>query len=226
MIVGGRFEGDVDKSLMAAQHDVYWDALRTIVRKCEQLTKFARNLLGDEAHPGWGEHERFDHRTLQMAHDLIAAAWRYRFAPIERTFPFADQNSEYSADVSCMRGWLKWLEAEIGQWVKAPHLVRSVEVILTHQNQDEGYVAEQVLYKDLISYFQDVPWEDRVRKALQNAGQSLNASSTGSEAKSNSAAHSSVMLCDCTAIGRAACNMIPCKTLAARAMREGWGPLE
>ena len=168
MMLGRRFQGDVDKSLISAQHDVYWDSLRIIVRKCGQLTKFARNLLEDEAHARWGEHDRFDHRTLQMAHSLIAATWRYRFAPIDRTFPFADQNPEYSADVSRMRGWLKWLEAEIGQWIEAPHLVRSVEIILTHQNQDEGYAAEEVLYRDLINHFHDVPWEDPIRAAYSS----------------------------------------------------------
>jgi hypothetical protein len=167
MIVSSKFDGDVDTKLMWEQHDVYHSALRVIVIKCNQMAAFARNLLVDEVHNGWGEHSGCDHRTLQQAHDLIAAAWRYRFAPSDRVFPFAEENPEFSADYSQMHGWLHWLNEEVDGWIDAPHLVRSVQLILTHQNDDAGYRAEDQLFKDLVRHFHDVPWGKMVLDACQ-----------------------------------------------------------
>ena len=169
MIVGSIFDGDVDKKLMWEQHDVYHRALGVIVTKCDHMAAFARKLLADDIHNGWGEHGTCDHRTLQQAHDLIAAAWRYRFAPSDRVFPFAEENPEFSADYSQMHGWLHWLNEEVDGWIDAPHLVRSVQLILTHQNDDAGYRAEDQLFKDLVRHFQDVPWKKMVLDACQRA---------------------------------------------------------
>lgn len=225
MIVGHYFEDDVDTKLQWAQHDVYRDALRIIVTICDDLALFARRLLEDEAHKGWGETTRYDHRTLQMAHDLIAATWRYRFAPSERSFPFAETNLEFSADASAMRGWLAWLKNEMWSWVNAPNLVRSVQIILTNQNEEQGYDAEKNLHRDLIRYYSDVPWEQSIRSLLK--ADEIACVSNADESKGLALPNERLTCpCECTDNGRSACNIIPCKTLAARAMREGWGPLE
>ena len=72
------FEDDVDMEVARKQHDVYSQALGIIVSQCNLYAEFARRLLDDADHPEWGTVERFDHRTLQHAHDLLAAVWRFR----------------------------------------------------------------------------------------------------------------------------------------------------
>ena len=171
MIVGSKFDGDVDKKLMWDQCVVYHRAVRVIVKKCDQMAAFARNLLADEIHTGWGQHDNdnYHHITLSRAHDLIAAAWRYRFAPSDRVFPFAEENPEFSADYSQMHGWQSWLNEELDSWIHAPHLVRSVQLILSHQNDYLGDRAQYELFKDLVRHFHDVPWNKMVLDTYQRA---------------------------------------------------------
>ena len=63
---------------MWRQHDVYYQALRIIEGTCQEFIRFAHGLIG-EAGKGWVTIDRFDHRTLQASHDLLAAVWRYRY---------------------------------------------------------------------------------------------------------------------------------------------------
>ena len=74
MWVVPRFDGDVDMEVANKQHDVYGQALWIIVRQCNLYAEFARRVLDDADHSEWGTVESFDHRTLQGAHDLLAAA--------------------------------------------------------------------------------------------------------------------------------------------------------
>jgi hypothetical protein len=169
MIIGSNFDGDVDKQLMLDQADVFRPAVRVIVTKCDQMAAFARNLLADEIHIGWGENDSYNLSGLRRAHDLIAAAWRYRFAPSDRVFPFAEKNPEFSADYSQMHGWLHWLNEEVDGWIESPHLVRSVQVILTHPIDDVRFQADRDLFVDLVRHFYDVPWNEEVRNECQRS---------------------------------------------------------
>jgi hypothetical protein len=76
--VGKRFDGDDDTEVAWKQHDVYHQALGIIIESCNRLTRFAKALMDDKGHKHWGNAESCDHRTLQEAHDLLAAAWRFR----------------------------------------------------------------------------------------------------------------------------------------------------
>ena len=79
MIVrSGYFADDEDIEAQWEQHDVYDEALSIIVSACNRHTNFARSLLEDSYHPTWGTIDHYDHRTLQNAHDLLAAAWRFQ----------------------------------------------------------------------------------------------------------------------------------------------------
>ena len=77
MIVGTFFAGDEDTDLMRKQHDVYGDVLNILITTCNRLARFAIVLLNDNEHDNWGQIGNCDHRTLQGAHDLLAAAWRF-----------------------------------------------------------------------------------------------------------------------------------------------------
>lgn len=79
MIVGSRFHGDLQfgAHVMFKQHEAYYHALNTIVRICQEYGQLAYIVVkGHSNH--WEFVESFDHRSLQDAHDLLAAAWRFR----------------------------------------------------------------------------------------------------------------------------------------------------
>ena len=163
MIVGSYFEGDVDMEVAWKQHDVYQQALGIIVSQCNLYTEFARTLLDDADHPEWGTVERFDHRTIQNAHDLLAAVWRFQNDFRQAGLPFVDKNS--LDEVQTL--WLDWLRHEITGWINSPDRVRLVQLILTYQNELPGYMAEAQLALYIINWFTDVPWNQKLREAYE-----------------------------------------------------------
>ena len=157
------FEGDVDMEVARKQHDVYPQALEIIVWKCARYTEFARFLLNDADHPEWGTVDSYDHRTLQHAHDLLAAVWRFRNDFRQAVLPFAAKKSLHEVQTL----WLDWLRHEITGWIDYPHRVRWVQLILANQHKLPGYIAEALLSLDIIDWFTDVPWKQQFREAYE-----------------------------------------------------------
>ncbi len=228
MIVGSRFEGDVDEEIWRRQHDVYREAVSAIREVSNRITRNAAALLGCEAKSGWGNFDSCDHRTLQDAHDILAAVWRFRFDLRQGVLKLENEKKTFLPLPTTPEGlWLLWLRDELSSWVWEPTLVRSVQIILAHQNKPVGYVAEAKLCRDLIDRFEDVPWRDSPWERFDDA-LSINLDRLPDGASTFAAVANAFVSapCECTAQGRTACNMIPCKTLAESALREGWGPLD
>ena len=164
MIVASRFEGDVDMELAWKQHDVYGKALRIIVSTCNFYARFSTALLADKQHCNWGNVERFDHRTLQMAHDLLAGAWRF-----ENDFQQGTLNLEHEKEESLdpEEAWLQWLDKEVHGWINYPYLVRYVHLILNDQNKAPGYIAESQLCLGIMDRFSWIPWDQSFREACE-----------------------------------------------------------
>ena len=157
MWVGSCFRGDSDKVVMWMQHDVYHEALHIISGTSQEYTNFAHRILDDR----WDEWEfidRFDHRTLQDAHDTIAAAWRFRCLPSVRQMGFPI-DGDHEGDPNFVGHWLNWLQEEVRSWKNSPYLIRLVMRILRNQNKSEGYRAEADLKMALIARYEDVPWK-------------------------------------------------------------------
>lgn len=133
MIVGDCFEGDV-VGVAWAQHDVYGTALGVLLRECQNLVAFAHVI----AEPGRSvprDSPSVDHRTVQMAHDLIAAAWRFRSRPAEPRLPLGDGMHDPLGDpVRPMDAWLRWLRLEVRSWINEPRLVKLFWSIIENQN--------------------------------------------------------------------------------------------
>lgn len=156
MIVSDRFNCD-DMALPWAQHDVHGDALGIILGGCRSHFVNACRIVADEAaldrwHP---DKSNVDHRTMQDAHDLLAAAWRFRVRPPQPSL------LELESDPSEMGAWLQWLRTEVAGWNAHPDLVRLVLTIVTDQNADAGYAAEDELTSLLRARFCVVPWKAR-----------------------------------------------------------------
>ena len=149
---------------MWLQHDVYDKALGIITGTCLETTNFAHRIL--DYWEGWESIVSFDHRTLQLAHDKIAAAWRFRRLPILRQTEFTD-TIELKVNPDFVADWLEWLHEEVQSWKHYPYLIRYVIQILKNQNQPEGYRAEDNLNLALLDRYDDVPWRQEIRDAAE-----------------------------------------------------------
>ena len=123
MIVGTFFDGDDDAEIAWKQHDVYGESLGAIIQVSNRLTLFAKSLLEDRCHANWGTIETCDHRTLQGAHDILAAAWRFQ-NDFRQSDLLLERRPEPLVAHSPENLWLWWLRDEIEKWVWQPALVR------------------------------------------------------------------------------------------------------
>ena len=223
MIVGTYFDADNDTTTAIAwiQHDVYWDALRIIVGACRDHVKSALLLLDQKWPKEWETDFSYDHRTLQVAHDFIAAAWRYREPKMPLFLQVTDKDLIASE-------WLSWLRREVDLWSDQPNIVRNIMTILGNQNVDVGYRAEDCLARALLLRYADVPWKQSWRSLAETSSQSELplTEKPHATAPAPKTANWNADECECVARRRPPCGQIPCKTLCERANREGWGPLE
>jgi hypothetical protein len=126
-----------------------------------RYASFARKVFRDEAHKDWGRVDGCDHRTIQWAHDLLAAAWRFQNDFRQQTLPL---DSVHDSKVDIEGLWLAWLRREVDSWIDEPQLVRSVMIILTNQNQTIGDTAETSLSRSLVIRFAEVPWRKEIEE--------------------------------------------------------------
>ena len=155
MIVGSCFEGD-DTNLAWKQQDVYHQALRIIIDSAITMYRVAC-FIADFKIPesGWPHDPSIDHRTIQDAHDCLAAVWRFNFSPPEGMLflSLIDPNE------LTMESWLAWLSAEMRRWDRdEPDMVRQIIRIFRHQNEEIGYEAGHWLKLYLYQHYTELPW--------------------------------------------------------------------
>ena len=155
MWVCSKYRGDTDSVAMWEQHDVYVRALRVIVDGGVTHMIRAARLLGQSVPARWLMPTDLDHRTVQEAHDILAAAWRWQSDCRQLRLPFRDERLR---PVPVPQAWLAWLRAEVERWVDEPAIVQSLMLVLAQQNTDAGYRGEQRLETLLKLRFCDVPW--------------------------------------------------------------------
>jgi hypothetical protein len=148
MIIAGKFENDKWLELQWAQHDVYHDALGVLVRENKrnyESAVFLTNVQDDSIYDSLVTlGNRIDHRTMQNAHDHLAAVWRSRSRFTQPDLFLRDSVEDLA------QGWLKWLQQEVSLWPRDfPHLVRMVCLVIVQQNVKSGYDAEDALQKEL-----------------------------------------------------------------------------
>lgn len=147
MIVGRSFDGDDWVELQWAQHDRYGEALAIIALGATNAYASALRITGklpeplpDFLQPGF----RFDHRTLQVHHDHLAAHWRQEFGHIHPVLPPLGNVDELADD------WLAWLRDQVRQWANyRPHLTRGVVRILENQKSNKIGECEDALLAEL-----------------------------------------------------------------------------
>ena len=158
-----RGDGEVDEYVMWLQHDVYESALRIIATTCQDHERYARGILGIDGHHVYVR--SMDHRALQDAHDILAAAWRYRWELRTRQLSLQFEG-ETEEEPDFMNRWLAWLRDEVKSWLVRPHLVRAVLEVLHNPHSPEGYEAEARLSWELLEFCGDVDWIPFLRSAV------------------------------------------------------------
>ena len=78
MIVGTYFTDDANYDLKIKQHDAYYRAIGLMITSCNNIAECTP--VPDYLAPceNWGKINKCDHRTIQFAHDLLAAVYRYK----------------------------------------------------------------------------------------------------------------------------------------------------
>ncbi len=158
------FDGDDDDPTKNVQHDVHRRALRLIVAGCCSHVRTAEAILKTEA--PWVTTfihvELFDHRLIQMPHDLLAAVWRFRTGRIHPGLPFEEPDSWRTTTEGA---WLDWLRNEIDRWGNFhPCLIRATAQTLAIE-MPEWYEADS-LSLQLLNIYSDVPWTADLRQAF------------------------------------------------------------
>jgi hypothetical protein len=112
MIIGTYFSGDNDDKLKMLQHGCYYDMLR------EWITMAGVRRLRYRTSPEWAEVTQmweqfreggcFDHRKIQMPHDLIAA--RFRMATQELAIPDDAKEDAWYGQQKCQQQRVKMVQ--------------------------------------------------------------------------------------------------------------------
>lgn len=141
MIIGSKFLGDEREAAKLVQHDMYWSCVglipivahrhwETAAAKGEVVSILGR--LVDSNSP-------FDHRSLQEAHDLIAAQFRWlRAASLDGPVEEPDRKR----DLRIAGEWHTFLVLELEDLCKEPDFVHAVLQVVAMNNTQRGYEAE------------------------------------------------------------------------------------
>lgn len=165
VIISGCFSGD-DLELAGQQHEVYSAALKIIIDGCGLHLRNSAVITGiDPGVADWLDGLAIDHRTLQEAHDLLAAAWRFRTSPPEPTFPAKSIEPPPTMD-----RWLWWLRQTVSEWNDRPEIVRAILTIAATQNTELGHLAEEELTTLLRESHGNIPWFESSFAARKGTG--------------------------------------------------------
>lgn len=156
MILGASYAGD-DEELMKLQFGHYWDALPVLIDTISKSYRNACAISGTVVPEcGWPAEGGVDHRTIQGAHDVLAARWRHVVSPPEPSYSFGSVTSPARPELT---DWLNWLRAEIRSWaVDSPELISLCVRIFQNQNTDAGYEAERQLQALLRGRYSEIVW--------------------------------------------------------------------
>lgn len=157
MIISQVYPGDENEILMQVQYDEYdrnigriFSSARDELAHADAILD-AKLLITDTALAV----KRFDHRVLQDAHDIIAAAFRYHNDDGGQLRLFEDAEKQLARYA---HEWNEWLGRQLLLFLRYPVFVRSVVECVVFANNVMGYMAEDRLCAFLLSYYNAVDW--------------------------------------------------------------------
>ena len=147
------YNGDQEDRLKLKQHDVYPESLDLIVKICNELTRFARQVCQDKANRNWGDPHPYNPKNLRDVHDILAAAFRF-YNDLQQLELFrSDKKTDPVIE------WHRWLENEVRGWINYPNRVRWVQKLIHVDSHDDDLDRIAMNFNnDLTSYYYEVPW--------------------------------------------------------------------
>src|ERR1035438_8624097 len=140
MMVGSEFHGDNNSTLMEVQHSVYGEmvvrlftgprdrylAAAALLRTDNELSKRLRSMDG------------FDHRTLQLAHDRMAAFFRFRDDGGQ--LQLGESEKDYRRRLE--ESWREFVQTEVRELTTDDEFARAICTATAFGNKEPGVAAE------------------------------------------------------------------------------------
>lgn len=143
MIVCSGFPGDNNRTLMNVQHGVYSEMLARLFTGPRDRYRAAATLLRVES--DLSERLRsmdgFDHRTLQLAHDRIAAY--FRFCDDGGQLQLGESDADYRRRLE--ETWRAFVNSEVGLLTEDDEFTRAICTATAFGNKEPGVAAEHWL---------------------------------------------------------------------------------
>lgn len=157
MIVGTSYPSDDNEQLKHVQHEMYWQLVPQLFATARAELLRADEILDTKVLIAEKVRsiKHLDHRVLQDAHDIMAAAFRYRYddgGQLNLLETDAERDERYRAV------WLEWFETELAALAKIPRFVRSTVQAVVLANTELGYVAERDVGELLVSRYGLEQW--------------------------------------------------------------------
>jgi hypothetical protein len=144
MMVGSEFPGDNNRTLMDVQHGVYGEmvvrlftgprdrylAAAALLRVDDRLSEQLRSMDG------------FDHRTLQLAHDRIAAFFRFAHDDGGQ-LQLGETEADYRHRLAA--SWRGFVQTEVERLTADNEFTRAICTATAFGNKEPGVAAEHWL---------------------------------------------------------------------------------
>jgi len=144
MIVATEFPGDSNEILKEVQHNSYWDIVVYLYAYSRERYLASARLVGVENDfvRLVRENERFDHRVLQAAHDLVATGYRFTRREREQVpLPFSPE--EYKRRLK--EDWIAFFKRESQELAGNDEINREILGCVAYSNSDIGMKHEERL---------------------------------------------------------------------------------
>lgn len=157
MIIFRVYDNDCNKVLKRVQHDEYMRSIVSIFNVAKTALVRADAIIGsdllivEEARAV----TTFDHRVLQDAHDIIAAAYRYQYDDGGQLHLFDESGAQR---IRYLRQWTQWLADQLLELTGYPQFVRSVVECVIFSNTEMGYMAENRVCDILLTHYSAGDW--------------------------------------------------------------------
>ena len=156
MIICDVFEGDNNETMKLIQHDTYSKLLGYLFSN--SASRYLDDIKYTWVSPDFVSKIRnlksFDHRTLQYAHDLIAAYFRFIFSDSFPSDLFPEKFDIISFFTSI---WKEYYLQEVAILSKIEPIAEMIVTAVGFQNTERGYDAEDKLHELLLQRYQSMP---------------------------------------------------------------------
>jgi hypothetical protein len=167
MIIAPLFAGDTNINLMKLQHELYSEVSFWIVNKAREIYLSAGKIFDplDPRVKTVEENKYYDHRTIQHAHDIIAAIYRQKNQSTQLDMFYLQSSSakhhqekygyckkDISEEVwEHSSTWNLFYMDMVVELCKNSDFVRNVMVAtVLSPNSDEGYIAEKKVQEHIL----------------------------------------------------------------------------